>query len=50
MQVTWSDTEEARSAAPAVLVVVTMRNDQYMTPETRIGLAISHEVIADIRR
>ena len=40
MQVTWSDTEDARSADPAVLVVVKVRNYQYMTPETRIGLGI----------
>lgn len=40
MQVTWVDSEDARSDAPAVLVVVKVRNYQYMTPETRIGLGI----------
>lgn len=40
MLVTWVDSEEVRSADPAVLVVVKVRNYQYMTPESRIGLGI----------
>lgn len=40
MRVTWLDSGEARTADPAVLVVVKVRNYQYMTPEKRVAAGI----------